>query len=335
MKYFSFLSDRVVIFLVICIIELFAAAAYAFAGLAEVGFGIVMLVIVATNVIIAYWGLLRPYAKIKRMMRIWIEQEQYEQLLEEFNGFSIEENIMLRMVSNNYSRSEMLKREIQESELLALQNQINPHFLYNTLEAIRSDAIVYGVDNIADVTESLASYFRYTISGFDGLVPLEEELGNVERYFKIQKYRFGEDLEITVKYSIDWDKRTTLYVPKMTIQPLVENAIFHGLEPSEEFGLVTIRIARTENSLLICVEDNGVGMDESRLNEINNEIGYRETKDRLTKGKKNGIALRNVHWRIQLLFGEKYGLHLMSIEGLGTKAWLTLPIRTEENLNEK
>lgn len=213
------------------------------------------------------------------------------------------------------------------AEYRALQNQINPHFLYNTLEAIRSDAICEGADNIADITEALAKFFRYTISNVNSMVTLEAELNNSETYFAIQNFRFGD--KINLKTNLD-DEDTSILeyeIPKLTLQPIIENAIIHGLEHKLGRGTIEIDIARTEDRLLIKITDDGVGMDEAVLNGINgrlHEISVEELRPNNTQ--KGGIALVNVNNRIKLQFGEKYGLRIYSIKDFGTSVEVTLPL---------
>lgn len=210
------------------------------------------------------------------------------------------------------------------SEYRALQNQINPHFLYNTLEAIRSDALVANVKEIADITEALATFFRYTISNLEHQVTIEDELTNVRNYFMIQNYRFGDKIALIVDDQHQPKLMKTL-IPKLTLQPIVENAIIHGLERKVGQGQVTIRIHETQNKVVIDVTDDGVGMEDELLDNINNrihKINQKQMEEKLTKG---GIALINVNNRIQMTFGESYGLRVSSVKDFGTTVNITLP----------
>ena len=121
---------------------------------------------------------------------------------------------------------------VKQAELNALQNQINPHFLYNTLECIRGKAMVQGAEQIANMTEALSAFFRYSISIQENLVTLEQELQNTKNYFLIQKYRFGNRFHLRI-FLVEESEAGEYLMPKMTLQPIVENAIFHGLEKSE------------------------------------------------------------------------------------------------------
>lgn len=210
---------------------------------------------------------------------------------------------------------------LKQMEFLALQNQINPHFLYNTLEAIRGDAISEGVQGIADTTKALATFFRYTITDVGRMVVLEDEIHNVESYFVIQKYRFGEKLDLDIQYPEGQEELLSAEIPKLTLQPIVENAISHGLEQKVGKGSVKIVIDCIDRRLRIQVKDDGIGIDEKKRDELN-EVLEGNTGER-QNGK--GIALRNVNSRIKLMFGDDYGLHIYGMEGVGTTVIIQMP----------
>lgn len=217
-----------------------------------------------------------------------------------------------------------------QSKINALQNQINPHFLYNTLEGIRGEAITAGLDNVAQMTEALATFFRYTISNLENLVTLEDELGNIENYFIIQQYRFGERLRLQVV--CDEDDRAELMqcrIPKLTLQPIVENSIVHGVERKIGRGNLRIKIEGTAKRLIITVSDDGLGMEEDVLAALNRQISSTRFDYVCSDAKREGgIALVNVNNRIKLLFGEQYGLCIYSTPGVGTDVEVTLPRAT-------
>ena len=284
------------------------------------------------NSICLYFWIIRPYRITKAVLRkAALEKEILDEAVWKLPGFCREERDYLWYVSSTYSRKELLELEIRESELLALQTQINPHFLYNTLDAIRSDALSEGNEIIAEIAESLASYFRYSISSLNLTVSLDEELHNIQEYFKIQRYRFGRRLKFRIEWAEDMIEKEKLYIPKMILQPLVENAIFHGIEPKETPGTVTILIDRTEKNLYLCVADDGVGMSDKQTDELNQSISqfYGNDAEGLRKTG-HGIALRNVNHRIRLIYGEEYGIYITSAEQIGTKIWMTLPVRMSE-----
>lgn len=267
-----------------------------------------------------------PYQKLEKHQNCLAEHISVSPCAEVSCDFSDSDRRYKERLARQIDQQEQLRLEVRESEILALQNQINPHFLYNTLEAIRSDAMIYGVDPIAETTEALADFFRYTISALDRFVTLSEELHNVETYMAIQRYRFGEAvcLDIQMAREVCGDE---LYMPKMILQPLVENSIMHGLENKEHRGTVTVEVIRTEVLLQISVRDNGIGMEEEQVNRINHEIRFGTA--RKDGRNRRGIALRNVHERIRLLFGKDYGIQIFSILGVGTEVRIMMPICTE------
>ena len=220
----------------------------------------------------------------------------------------------------------------RQAQYLALQNQINPHFLYNTLDGIRSEALIAGVDSVADMTEALATFFRYTISKVDNLVTVGEELNNCEIYFKIQQYRFGDRIRLVIDFEEDnEDEIRNCLIPKLSLQPILENSIIHGTELKLGKGTQTIHLSLTESRLLICVSDDGVGMDEKALAKLNQRLGRNDHQiSDARREKKGGIALYNVNHRIHLIFGEEYGLHIYSLENVGTDVEISIPAISDE-----
>ena len=215
----------------------------------------------------------------------------------------------------------------RQAQYLALQNQINPHFLYNTLESIRGEALIAGLDGVADMTEALAKFFRYTITKVENLVSVEEELDNCETYFGIQKYRFGDRLKLHIEYDLDeYEKIMNCRIPKLTLQPILENSIIHGTELKLGAGNLYIRFACTEDRLIICVSDDGVGMDEEKLAALNRKLGRANDSLNSSEEEKGGIALVNVNNRIHLIFGDEYGMHVYSVLQRGTDVEITIPL---------
>lgn len=140
--------------------------------------------------------------------------------------------------------SQLFRLNKRQAQYLALQNQINPHFLYNTLESIRSEAMMAGLDSVSDMTEALANFFRYTISKVENLVSVEEELQNCETYFHIQQYRFGDRLRLNIECDPeDREELCRCRLPKLTLQPILENSIIHGTELKVGVGHLTIYAA--------------------------------------------------------------------------------------------
>lgn len=240
---------------------------------------------------------------------------------------------MVRHIHKLVESTRTLDLSKRQAQYRALQNQINPHFLYNTLEGIRSEALIAGLDNLADMTEALAIFFRYTISKVENLVTVEEELENCATYFKIQQYRFGKRIHLEVqKGEEDWEEILHCMIPKLTLQPILENSIIHGIELKMDEGTVKISICRTQSRLIIKVSDDGVGMDRETLNKLNAKLGSKEeeVKNYSSQPETGGVALVNVNNRIHLIFGEEYGMHVFSVENVGTSVELTIPVIMNE-----
>lgn len=243
------------------------------------------------------------------------------------------EQVILRF-NEIIDKNNLINVSKKQAEYLALQNQINPHFLYNTLEGIRSEALLAGLDSVAEMTEALGTFFRYTISQMEHLVTLEDELANIENYYYIQQFRFGDKLSLSIEYEHD-DELNELDIlryclPKLTLQPIVENSIYHGIERKIGKGCLVIRIGVSDERLRIRVSDNGMGMDEKTLKQLNEKLRRLSLDDvENQEGKRGGIALVNVNNRIKLLFGEEFGICFYSREGAGTDVMIELPLVRE------
>jgi len=214
----------------------------------------------------------------------------------------------------------LLKKRVEVS---ALQSQINPHFLYNTLDSIRSKAIQDQQLEIASMTEILSKFFRYCISNDGALVKIKEELNHIKDYYYIQKYRFEE--RISMEIEVENEEVNDLYIPRMSLQPIVENAMIHGLEKMSESGKIKIHVIQTEEKVVIYVKDNGVGMNPDKLELLNKRLKNSLYIAESVGKRHNGIALMNVNARIKLTFGEMYGISYRSLENAGTDAVIKLP----------
>lgn len=239
------------------------------------------------------------------------------------------ERVAREMICQNISyEKDILKKQ---TDITYLQNQINPHFLYNTLECIRGQALEAGIQDIAETVHALSLFFRYSISVKGDYVTMENEIENVQNYLTIQNYRFRD--RFSTEILIDEEEKNTILsckVPKLILQPIVENAVNHAFSGKlDRHPCITIRICRSEQDIHIIVSDNGTGMSEKSLFALQESI-YRE-KEKETSGIHTGIGLRNVHMRIQLLYGTSYGVSLGSAEGKGTTVELFFPMRKKED----
>lgn len=288
------------------------------------------LAVLLIGFIIAWFWVRAPFWKHEYEFRLLLEGYSDGQTVCSALSYALSptEERMLRQMQQALDPAHLFNLNKRQAQYLALQNQINPHFLYNTLESIRSEAMLAQLDSVADMTEALATFFRYTISKVENLVPVEEELQNCETYFHIQKYRFGDRLCLKIQCAPeDRDELYHCRLPKLTLQPILENSIIHGTELKIGTGNLTIQLQRTDKRLLIRVSDDGVGMDEETLTRLNNRLGQGGLVNSQPKEETHGgVALVNVDNRIRLLFGEEYGLHVYSMVGIGTDVEITLPL---------
>jgi len=217
---------------------------------------------------------------------------------------------------------QLLKRR---AELKALQSQINPHFLYNTLESISWKAVDAGCDEISDMTQSLANMFRTGLSQGKEMVPLKVEIKNVVSYLEIQKIRYEELFDYEMLYDqICGD----LFTVKLVLQPLVENSIYHGLKEHEERkGIIRVKVQDKGDYLEIDVQDNGLGFSEEKLRTVNEQLRNRILIENGSYG------IYNVNERLKLYFGEEYGLHY-EMDDVYTHAILTFPKVAQEELGQ-
>lgn len=299
-------------------------------------------VLIISLIVIVYLGktyIIAPIHQIIRKIELFNTGISYDEIFDGLHGISGVTDVMFQKIKLLLDKERMIENAKQQARYLALQNQINPHFLYNVLESMRSDALIAGVPEIGNIAEALAVFFRYTTSKMENLSTLQEELGNVENYFLIQKYRFEDKIELIIHYPMDNDDILKTAIPKLTLQPIVENAIKHGLEPKVEGGKVEIDMEYSKRYVYISIRDDGVGIDEEKLKRLNERLLQMDigTESQAEHGK-GGIALLNVNTRIRLLMGEEYGLHIFSTPGIGTEIRLTIPygIETfkEESKNE-
>lgn len=210
-------------------------------------------------------------------------------------------------------QEELLK---QKAELKSLRMQINPHFLYNTLESINWMARIKGVPEIGRMVKALGDLMRASISGED-FISLKEEIKNIENYLTIQKFRYGEKIqaEMNIKPEI-----ADIKIPKLILQPIVENAIVHGIEKKIGNGKISIEGFIEDHSVILRVKDDGVGMDEKLSSEILSE-NKPHSSDNHTH-----IGLKNVDKRIKMYYGENFGVKIQSRKGSGTCVSINLPL---------
>lgn len=224
------------------------------------------------------------------------------------------------------TQAEILEKEM---EFKTLQSQMNPHFLYNTLDAINWMAFKEGQTDICNLVSAISNLMRISISNRQSLIPLEQELGYVKDYLYIQNMRYKGRLEIV--YDIDGSLLDQV-VPKLIIQPIVENAIVHGIEKSHDRNTLYISVIRTGANINIIVKDTGVGMSEEKVQSLLKEP---ETVKSSSASHTN-LGMYAVHKRLKFLYGEDYGLSVQSEEGEGTTVIIRIPyLEDSQKLYEK
>ncbi len=214
------------------------------------------------------------------------------------------------------------EQEKMNLEIKMLQAQINPHFLYNTLDSIKWIATMQHSAGIVRVVSALSSLLKNMAKGFNEKVTVRQELDFLDNYVTIEKIRYIElfDVDITVEDPVLYDAG----IIKLTLQPLVENSIFSGIEPSGKPGLIQIHIYSREQVLYISIRDNGVGISKENINRMLTDTS------RVTKHYMSGIGLPNVDRRIKLVYGQEYGLAIDSEVGVYTCVTVSLPLEFQE-----
>ena len=230
--------------------------------------------------------------------------------------------IEMRRLTDNIVKEQEEKRK---SELDALQSQINPHFLYNTLDSIMWMIEAEKYEDAISMVQALGSLFRISLSKGKTIITVGEEIQHAQSYVAIQKYRYKNKFEAY----FDVDESLTQYKTiKLIIQPLIENAIYYGMEFMDGDGEIHVRVRCEGDELYLEVEDNGPGIPEERL-------GTLLTDESRERSRGSGIGLRNVHQRIQLYFGQPYGLEIESEPDEGTLVRIHLPLCTQFSPDEK
>lgn len=241
-------------------------------------------------------------------------------------------NQMTLELQNHIQKVYIAEIRQREAEIEALKTQIEPHYLYNTLDVIRMTAITKDDKETAEMIDGLSGQLKYLIGGARDMVTLQAELDSVRNYFKIIKIRYENrfSLEIDVP-----EELLELKVPQLILQPVVENAVKHGLKPKEEGeGVVAIQGMKSEDRLEITVMDNGIGMTEEKMAYVQKLLDSQDTVKH-AKSKSASIGLKNVYDRIKLIFGDTYSMEISSFEGIGTIVKYKLPVIEEFDREEK
>ncbi len=260
------------------------------------------------------------------------DMKEFEKNAEHYRYQSIKGIDEVQMLSESFAHMviiiqqlmEKVKKEeitLRKAELKALQTQINPHFLYNTLDSIQWMCEREDREKAVQMVSALAKFFRISISKGHELITIENEIEHAKNYLIIQKFRYSN--QFAFHFDIE-ESVLSYYCNKIILQPLIENAIIHGMDATIEDGVITIRAKETKEAICLVVEDNGTGMTDEQLRNILHCDGNKDY----------GIGLKNVNDRIHIYFGEQYGVFLESEMDEGTKVTIRLPKITQEDASK-
>ncbi|GGI15427.1 sensor histidine kinase [Gottfriedia solisilvae] len=279
--------------------------------------GILMLLIIIISSTLLANRITKPIYRLEHLMKVVEKGDFNIDFTESTNGsievFSLSKHFhkMVLEIKNLLVEIEEKEKNVRIHELSVLHSQINPHFLYNTLDTIVWMTEFEEKERVISITKALAKFFQLSLSGGNEFTTIQNEIEHVKQYLFIQKERYGEKLS----YSIDYNPALNdVKIPKILLQPIVENAIYHGIRESDENGEITIRLEKDHKDILFFIQDNGIGFDTTKLNAIN----------KMKTAKLGGIGISNVNKRIKLYYGESYGISIQSIIGKGTKVMIRI-----------
>ncbi|MDO4321327.1 MAG: sensor histidine kinase [Lachnospiraceae bacterium] len=245
----------------------------------------------------------------------------------EVNRLFLKYNQMISRLKELFVELEHRQQIVRKSEFAALQAQINPHFLYNTLDNITWKIRTGDAQDAIDEVMSLSRFFRLSLSKGADMVPIKNEMEHVQLYLKILKKRYVKKFDFEIESFMRVSDMERFFVPKLILQPLAENAVHHGFETFQEGGKIHISVDCKENQIIFEVYDNGAGIEKDMLELINGEL--QNTGDFELQNNQNGYGIFNINARIKNVFGEEYGLHYESEKGVFTIARLILPCSGE------
>ncbi len=302
---------------------------YPFIWYSMIILAVYLFIIIIITVFISH-GITKPLKKLEELMNeiknenfnIHMEYKGKDEIAILSENFNLMVDRLNQLIHENYQtkihESELMFLE-KEAQLNALQQQINPHFLYNTLESIKWMAYKIDALDICNMATALGKFFRGAITTSKDFITIQQEIEHLKNYIYIQKIRYQGKLDVVLQIS---DEITGYKTIKLILQPVVENAIIHGIEKMKSGGLITIRGYKLEQSIYFEIEDNGVGMDFSTLSKLKEEILFSANSEH----KKAHVGLNNVYKRLKLYFGEKSTFEFLSEEGKGTLVKICIPV---------
>ena len=283
---------------------------------------IIALIIAGVLVIIFTKSIIKPIFKLKKLMKkaqegdltVSFNTKYNDEIGELGNSF----NTMVKEINNLINLVQIEEKNKRIAEMNVLQAQIKPHFIYNTLDTIRWMAEEHNEKDIVEIIEAFTNLLRISLSKGREIISVKEELNHMQSYLTIQKIRYEDKLD----YEIQFEEKILNYkLIKLILQPLVENAIYHGIKEKRGKGKILITGEIEGDLLCFTVKDNGKGIEEELLNKINKMLVNSNEKEN-----EIGYGIFNVNERIRLTYGEKYGLIYKSTYGKGTIVQVRHPI---------
>ncbi len=274
--------------------------------------GIILLAIVFGSSLIMASKITKPIRELEIAMRnlstefskvpeVASDSYEVESLKKRFNEMIVRIQELMEGIKEN-------EKYLRESEIRSLYSQINPHFLYNTLDTIVWMAEFGDSEKVIATTKSLAQFFRISLSQGSESITLGEEIEHIKQYMFIQKQRYGDHLTYDIECPEDYK---SIQVPKISLQPIVENAIYHGIKELDGIGFIKISAEKNEHQLVLKVSDNGVGFDSSTQKSTLTKLG--------------GVGIDNVNKRLKLIYGDESGVRIDSKVGVGTEVTIVIP----------
>ncbi|MEH7546604.1 sensor histidine kinase [Neobacillus vireti] len=250
-------------------------------------------------------------------------KDELKLLTETFNQMRSNLKVLVTEIKQQGELDKLLK----ELELRSLQNQMNPHFLFNTLNTVSKMAYLEEAEETSRLIEAVAALLRYNLSDFDKVSTLRDEVSIVKEYFFIQKTRFGDRIQFITEIQEEYQD---IEIPSLILQPLIENAFTHGVEEYEENGIIELHIYRLNDHIHVEVIDNGAGMDERTKRKLLHYVDGLDNEENVelekTKEQSNGIAVKNVIKRLQLFYQQKNVVEIESELNKGTIFRLKIPV---------
>lgn len=288
------------------------------------------IILIIISIVFAYFAAIRSYKPVAEIIAVLEEPERYisygDARKARINELRYIISTILKQIKANEKMKDELDnklKELNQSQFVMLQSQINPHFLYNTLETINWMAfdLTKSDNKVSKAVNSLAQLFRNNVYLGDYIIPIEQEIANTKNYLDILKLRYVD------LFDVIWEVDESIMqysIIKICLQPIIENAVYHGLKPKGANGVIKIKgEIYNDKDIWFSISDNGVGMNPMKLAELNKQDGDNQMEDH--------IGIYNVNQRINIVFGMEYGVVIESVENLGTLVRIKLPIINLQN----